>query len=305
MAAAKAAGRNPRELAAEVAGRVDLEPMADAPEVAGPGFLNVRLREDWIAAVARRSAGRRPPRRRADRRPRDDRHRLLVAERRQADARRPHPLDGHRREPRPDPRGPRPQGHPRQPPGRLGPPVRPDPLGLEAPPRPGRPTSATPSASSPGSTAWPATTMKAAEDLGQKLDKVRALEARGQGRRGRRPVRQALRRLGPAPRAGRADDRRGPVRHRGRPRGDGEAPRRRPREPPALGAVHAPLPGGPAGDLRPPRRPVRRPARRELLRPDAPRRRRGPEGEGPGRAERGGHRRLHRGDEGADDRPEA
>ena len=49
MAAAKVAKRNPRELAAEVARRVDLEPMAEAPEVAGPGFLNVRLREDWIA----------------------------------------------------------------------------------------------------------------------------------------------------------------------------------------------------------------------------------------------------------------
>ncbi|RUL85731.1 arginine--tRNA ligase [Tautonia sociabilis] len=51
MAAAKALGRNPRELAAEVASRVDLSPMAGPPEVAGPGFLNVRLIEDWIAAA--------------------------------------------------------------------------------------------------------------------------------------------------------------------------------------------------------------------------------------------------------------
>jgi arginyl-tRNA synthetase len=51
MAAAKALGRNPRELASEVAGQVDLSPMADPPEVAGPGFLNVRLREDWIAGA--------------------------------------------------------------------------------------------------------------------------------------------------------------------------------------------------------------------------------------------------------------
>src|SRR5215211_9081307 len=49
MAVAKALGRNPRELAQEVARAVDLAPLADAPEVAGPGFLNVRLREDWLA----------------------------------------------------------------------------------------------------------------------------------------------------------------------------------------------------------------------------------------------------------------
>lgn len=49
MALAKALGKNPRELAAQVARAVDLEPLAPAPEVAGPGFLNVRLRDDWIA----------------------------------------------------------------------------------------------------------------------------------------------------------------------------------------------------------------------------------------------------------------
>jgi arginyl-tRNA synthetase len=51
MALAKLTKRNPRELALEVAQKLDLAPMADAPEVAGPGFLNVRLREDWIAHV--------------------------------------------------------------------------------------------------------------------------------------------------------------------------------------------------------------------------------------------------------------
>ena len=49
MAIAKAAGRNPRELAIEVAKVVDLAPLAGTPEVAGPGFLNVRLEEDWIS----------------------------------------------------------------------------------------------------------------------------------------------------------------------------------------------------------------------------------------------------------------
>ncbi len=49
MALAKQLGRNPRELAHEVAARVPLDPMADPPEVAGPGFLNVRLRPEWMA----------------------------------------------------------------------------------------------------------------------------------------------------------------------------------------------------------------------------------------------------------------
>jgi arginyl-tRNA synthetase len=50
MAVAKQAGRNPRELAAEVARAVDLAPLADAPEVAGPGFLNVRLNAEWLGS---------------------------------------------------------------------------------------------------------------------------------------------------------------------------------------------------------------------------------------------------------------
>ena len=54
--------------------------------------------------------------------------------------------------------------------------------------------------------------------------------------------------------------------------------------------------GGAPGDLRPPGRHVRRRARRELLRPDARRRRRGPRSQGARRRERGGDRRLHRGD---------
>ena len=49
MALAKALKKNPRDLAMSVASAVDLKPMAGAPEVAGPGFLNVRLHDDWIA----------------------------------------------------------------------------------------------------------------------------------------------------------------------------------------------------------------------------------------------------------------
>ena len=67
----------------------------------------------------------------------------------------PHPLDGHRRQPGADLRGPGPSGHPRQPPGRLGLAVRHDPLGLEERPRRGRVSPPTPWPSWPGSTAWP------------------------------------------------------------------------------------------------------------------------------------------------------
>ena len=48
MALAKTTGRKPRELADAVAGAVNLAPIAGKPEVAGPGFLNVRLDDGWI-----------------------------------------------------------------------------------------------------------------------------------------------------------------------------------------------------------------------------------------------------------------
>lgn len=49
MAAAKTLGVNPRELAKVTAEAADLEPFADPPEIAGPGFLNVRIRDAWLA----------------------------------------------------------------------------------------------------------------------------------------------------------------------------------------------------------------------------------------------------------------
>jgi arginyl-tRNA synthetase len=53
LALAKTVGRPPRELAAEVARTVDLAPLAGPPEVAGPGFLNVRLDDAWVASTLR------------------------------------------------------------------------------------------------------------------------------------------------------------------------------------------------------------------------------------------------------------
>ncbi|ATG52887.1 arginine--tRNA ligase [Brachybacterium vulturis] len=50
MGLAKRLGRAPRDIAAEIVEAVDLADIAEAPEIAGPGFLNIRLRTDWIAA---------------------------------------------------------------------------------------------------------------------------------------------------------------------------------------------------------------------------------------------------------------
>ena len=50
----KRLGRPPREVAGELAGRLDVSDVCEPPEVSGPGFINLRLRDDWIAAQASR-----------------------------------------------------------------------------------------------------------------------------------------------------------------------------------------------------------------------------------------------------------
>jgi arginyl-tRNA synthetase len=50
----KRLGRPPREVAVELAGRLDVSDMSEPPEVSGPGFINFRLRDDWIADQASR-----------------------------------------------------------------------------------------------------------------------------------------------------------------------------------------------------------------------------------------------------------
>src|SRR5690625_3390018 len=49
MGLAKRLGRKPREIATEILTAVDLEDIDETPEIAGPGFLNIRQRTDWIA----------------------------------------------------------------------------------------------------------------------------------------------------------------------------------------------------------------------------------------------------------------
>ncbi|MBB6520770.1 arginine--tRNA ligase [Pseudoteredinibacter isoporae] len=49
MGAAKAMGRKPRDIAQEILDQVTLDDMADKTEIAGPGFINVHLRPEWMA----------------------------------------------------------------------------------------------------------------------------------------------------------------------------------------------------------------------------------------------------------------
>ena len=48
MPLAKRVDRNARELAAEIVTQVDVSDLCEQPEVAGPGFINLRLRTDWL-----------------------------------------------------------------------------------------------------------------------------------------------------------------------------------------------------------------------------------------------------------------
>lgn len=48
MGAAKAMGTNPRELAAKIVAALDLDGIADKIEIAGPGFINIDLKPEWL-----------------------------------------------------------------------------------------------------------------------------------------------------------------------------------------------------------------------------------------------------------------
>ena len=49
MALAKRLKKKPREVAEAVVARLDVADLAEKPEIAGPGFINLRLRADWVA----------------------------------------------------------------------------------------------------------------------------------------------------------------------------------------------------------------------------------------------------------------
>ena len=50
MSLGKQLGRPPREIALEVVSKLHVDDFCETPEVAGPGFINLRLKDDWLAA---------------------------------------------------------------------------------------------------------------------------------------------------------------------------------------------------------------------------------------------------------------
>ncbi len=50
MPLAKALSKPPRDVAAEIVSRLDVADLCETPEVAGPGFINLRVRSDRLAA---------------------------------------------------------------------------------------------------------------------------------------------------------------------------------------------------------------------------------------------------------------
>jgi len=50
MSLGKRLGRPPREIAKEIVARLDLADCCETPEIAGPGFINLRLKNDWLVA---------------------------------------------------------------------------------------------------------------------------------------------------------------------------------------------------------------------------------------------------------------
>ena len=56
MPLGKQLGRPPREVAAEIVERLDVSDLCDSPEIAGPGFINLRLTDDTITDQINRAA---------------------------------------------------------------------------------------------------------------------------------------------------------------------------------------------------------------------------------------------------------
>src|SRR5947207_3923447 len=49
MPLGKQLGKQPREVAAQIIAAAQLDDLCQPPEIAGPGFINLRLRSDWLA----------------------------------------------------------------------------------------------------------------------------------------------------------------------------------------------------------------------------------------------------------------
>ncbi|MCD6174347.1 MAG: arginine--tRNA ligase, partial [Planctomycetes bacterium] len=49
MAAAKKMKTNPRQLAEQIVAELEIEDICQPPEIAGPGFINLRLKDEFVA----------------------------------------------------------------------------------------------------------------------------------------------------------------------------------------------------------------------------------------------------------------
>jgi arginyl-tRNA synthetase len=56
MPLAKTLGRKPRDVAQELLQRLDLGDWLESPEIAGPGFINLRVRKDWLGQQLQQQA---------------------------------------------------------------------------------------------------------------------------------------------------------------------------------------------------------------------------------------------------------
>jgi arginyl-tRNA synthetase len=92
MSLAKKLKRAPREVAEAIVSALDAADVVETPEIAGPGFINLVLKREWLERQAEalatddRLGGQAAPLR----------DRLQQPERRQGDARRPLAFDDHR-----------------------------------------------------------------------------------------------------------------------------------------------------------------------------------------------------------------
>src|SRR5262245_23672820 len=51
MPLGKQLGKPPRDVAQQIVDNLDVSDLCDKPELAGPGFINLRLRDSWLAAT--------------------------------------------------------------------------------------------------------------------------------------------------------------------------------------------------------------------------------------------------------------
>ena len=49
MPLSKEVGRNPREVAAEIVDKLRIDDICETPQIAGPGFINLTLKTDFIS----------------------------------------------------------------------------------------------------------------------------------------------------------------------------------------------------------------------------------------------------------------